>query len=176
MRPVRYNVAASLDGFIATPDGGYEWIPNDPSVDFAAIFAKIDTVLIGRKSYEAAQQTGMGPWAPDTRIYLFSTTLQQSDHPKVTVVSRDAAEVVDRLRREPGDGEIWLYGGGALFQSLLAAGQVDLVEVTVVPVLLGSGIPLNPPGAPLTPLKLVRSREYPSGMMTLIYEVLGRPV
>lgn len=174
MRAVRYNVAATLDGYIATADGGFDWIPNDPTVDFAAIFARIDTVLIGRHSYEAAQKMGMTLWSPTARVFLFSTTLRQADHPNVTVVRDDAATVVEALRRESGDGEIWLFGGGALFQSLLAARQVDRIEVTVVPVLLGGGIPLNPPGAPLTQLELLSTHRYPSGMVTLTYEVPGR--
>jgi len=58
MRLVRYNVAASLDGYVAGPHGNFDWIPEDPTIDFAAIFARIDTVLLGRKSYEVAR-----PWA-----------------------------------------------------------------------------------------------------------------
>lgn len=172
MRPVRYNVAASLDGYIAGPNGEFDWIPNDPAVDFAAIFARVDTVLLGRRSYESTRQMGGALWAAGTRVYVFSRTLRQEDHPGVTVVADDAAGVVAALRGEPGDGEIWLFGGGSLFASLLAAGQVDTVEVTVVPVLVGGGVPLLPASAPRTPLVLVDSHEYPSGMVSLSYTVV----
>ena len=172
MRPVRYNVAASLDGFIATPDGGYDWIPNDPAVDFGAIFAKVDTILIGRRSFEAALRSDGAPWAPSMRVYVFSTTLDPAGFPGVTVVREDAADVVERLRRESGEGEIWLFGGGNLFSTLLAAGQVDRLEVTVVPVVLGEGVPLGP-GAPRTRLKLRSTERYPSGMITLVYDCLS---
>jgi dihydrofolate reductase len=64
MRRVRYNVAASLDGYIADPAGGYDWIPNDPAVDFAAIFARVDTVLLGRHSYELVGSLPEAPWPP----------------------------------------------------------------------------------------------------------------
>lgn len=171
MRPVRYNVAASLDGYIAGPNGEYDWIPEDPTVDFAGIFAKIDTVLLGRRSYEAAMQVDERPWGPETRVYVFSRTLRPEDHPQVTLVADDAAGVGAALRAEPGDGEIWLFGGGELFRSLLAAGQVDTVEVTIVPVLLGGGMPLLPPGGGRAPLSLVRTHTYPSGMVSLIYTV-----
>jgi len=171
MRPVRYNVAASLDGFIADADGGFDWIPQDSAVDFAAIFARVDTVLLGRRSYEVVRRMGGVPWKPGTRVYVFSRTLKQADHPDVTVVAHDAASVADGLRQEEGDGEIWLYGGGELFGSLLGAGQVDRVEVTVVPMLLGTGVPLVAPGASMTALRLIDTRRYPSGMVTLSYAV-----
>ncbi len=64
MRPVRYNVAASLDGFIAGPEGEFDWIPEDQSVDFVALFAQVDTVLIGRRSYEVVMKMGATPWKP----------------------------------------------------------------------------------------------------------------
>jgi dihydrofolate reductase len=171
MRPVRYNVASSLDGFIADPDGGFDWIPQDPAVDFAAIFARVDTVLLGRRSYELVQRMGDMPWKSGTRVYVFSRTLRQADHPDVTVVADDAASVVGGLRQESGDGDIWLYGGGELFESLLEAGQVDRVEVTVVPVVLGEGVPLVAAGASRTALKLIDTHRYPSGMVTLSYSV-----
>lgn len=172
MRPVRYNVAASLDGYIATADGGYDWIPEDAAVDFGAIFARVDTVLLGRRSYELTG--GSGPWAPGTRVHVFSTTLAAAAHPGVTLVSSGAAETVAALRAEPGDGEIWLFGGGQLFGSLLGAGQVDRVEVTIVPVVLGGGVPLVGAGVPRTSLRLSDTHRYPSGMVTLSYEVPGR--
>ena len=118
MRRVRYNVAASLDGYIATSDGRYDWIPMDPAVDFAAILAKIDTVLLGRHSYELSMGVGTPPWAPGTRVCVFSTTLVPGAHLDVTVVSSRAGHAVAALRAESGDGEIWLFGGGRLFQSL----------------------------------------------------------
>ncbi len=173
MRPVRYNVAASLDGYIAGPGGEYDWIPDDPAVDFDALFAAVDTVLLGRRSYDVARSQPAAPWPPAARVYVFSRTLRPADHPGVTVVADDAAAAVAALRAEPEGGEIWLFGGGALFGTLLAAGQVDAVEVTLVPVLLGGGVPLLPPGVPRTALRLARSHVYPSGMVALHYAVTG---
>jgi dihydrofolate reductase len=107
MRTVRYNVAASLDGYITDSNGGYDWIPHDPTVDFAAIFANVDTVLLGRRSYEVARAQPAMPWARDTRVYVFSRSLNPAEHPDVTVVSDDAAGVVAALRAESGTGDIW---------------------------------------------------------------------
>jgi dihydrofolate reductase len=175
VRRVRYNVAASLDGFIADADGGFDWIPHDPAVDFAAIFARVDTVLLGRLSYELVQAGGPPPWKRGTRVYVFSRTLRPEAHPDVTVVGAGAAETVAALRGEPGDGDIWLFGGGQLFSSLLAAGQVDTVEVTIVPVLLGGGVPLAASGIGRTALTLLDTHRYPTGMVTLSYAVGPRP-
>lgn len=174
MRQVRYNVAASLDGYIADAAGGFDWIPADPAVDFAAIFARVDTVLLGRRSFELTQQGGGPSWGPKMRVYVFSRTLQPQQWPGVTVVGADAAEAVAQLRAEPGTGDIWLFGGGQLFSTLLTAGQVDAVEVTVVPVLLGAGVPLVAAGIPRTELQLRRTHRYPSGMVSLIYAVPPR--
>lgn len=171
MRRVRYNVAASLDGFIADPQGGYDWIPHDPTVDFAGLFANVDTVLLGRRSYEVARAAGPPPWPEAARVYVFSRTLDPAEHPEVTVVAEDAAATVAALRSEPGTGDVWLFGGGELFGSLLSAGQVDVAEVTIVPVLLGGGVPLLPPGTPRTTLSLAHSHVYPSGMVALHYDV-----
>lgn len=175
MRPVRYNVAASLDGFIADRNGGYDWIPLDPAVDFAGIFARVDTVLLGRHTYEVTlrEPSAASSWPKGSRVYVFSKTLNPADHPGVTVVRDDVVGTVAALRAEPGNGEIWLYGGGVLFGTLLAAGQVDAVEVTVVPVLLGEGVPLVPAGIPRAPLTLTHSHAYPSGMIALHYAVPG---
>lgn len=172
LRPVRYNVAASLDGYIAGPDGGIDWIPDDPTVDFGALFARVDTVVMGRRSYEAVLALGGGAWPPGARVVVCSATLDPAAHPEVEVERGDPVARMQALRADPGDGEIWLFGGGALFASLLAAGQVDAVEVTVVPVLLGGGVPLVG-RIPVTRLALADIRRYPSGMVTLSYEVPG---
>lgn len=175
MRPVRYNVASSLDGYIADCSGGYDWIPHDPAIDFGEIFGRVDTVLLGRRSYEVAREMGdPPPWPPSARVFVFSRTLRAPDHPGVTIVASGAADVVSGLRHESGDGDIWLFGGGDLFRSLLAAGQVDSLEIAVVPVLLGGGVPLLPEGAGRTRLTLAGTRTYPSGIVVLSYGMFGR--
>jgi dihydrofolate reductase len=172
MRPVRYNVAASLDGYIADSNGGYDWIPLEPAIDFTALFRRVDTVLMGRHSYELVlRDPAAATWPIGARALVFSRTLRPADHPQVTIVADDAAQAVAKLRAESSGGEIWLYGGGALFGSLLAAGQVDRVEVTLIPILLGGGVPLLPPSGERTPLALEYLERYPSGQVSLHYAV-----
>jgi dihydrofolate reductase len=90
---------------------------------------------------------------PGTKMIMFSRTLRQSDFPEVTIVAGKEKETVTVLRDKPGK-DIWLFGGGLLFRSLLDAGLVDTVEVAVIPVLLGGGIPLLAAPAKRTKLKL----------------------
>jgi dihydrofolate reductase len=170
-RRVRLSVAMSLDGFIATPDGGYDWIPMDPEIDFAELFSEFDTVLMGRKSYEAAQAQGqMG--MPGMKAIVFSRSLRAEDHSDVTV-SSSPAETVRLLRAQPGK-DLWLFGGGELFRSFLEAHLVDQIEVAVVPVLLGAGLPLLPGGELRSRLTLVSHRLYrTTGTMLFTYSVEG---
>jgi dihydrofolate reductase len=168
MRRVRYQVACSLDGFIATGDGGFDWIVMDPDIDFAALGSRFDTLLMGRRTYEVV---GAGP-LPDAEVVVFSRTLRPEEHPGVRVVAEGAAEVVRDLRARPGR-DIWLYGGGELCRTLLDAGCVDTVEPAIIPVLLGGGVPLLPGPPGRWPLALTAHHRYPrSGIMLLEYDVV----
>jgi dihydrofolate reductase len=162
----------SLDGYIAGPNGEADWIVHDPDIDFTEIFGRFDTLLVGRKTYEAMLKMGGGGGSmPGVTSFVISRTLQQADHPDVTIV-RDAAALVRDLKAKPGK-DIWLFGGGELFRSLLGAGLVDGVDAGIVPVLLGEGIPLLPPPAGRARLRLRNQRVYKkSGIVGLEYDVV----
>jgi dihydrofolate reductase len=171
MRRLRYQVATSLDGYIATPDGGFDWIVADPDIDFAALFAQFDTAIMGRKTFLATLQQGESGALPGLDVVVFSRTLRSADYPSVSIVSGDPAETVRSLKAAPGN-DIWLYGGGELFRTLLDAGLVDTVEPAVIPVLLGGGIPMLPPPSSQVRLSLTSHRLYPkSGIVLLEYAV-----
>jgi dihydrofolate reductase len=171
MRRVRYLVAASLDGYIAGPNGEADWIVPDPEIDFLAIFAEFDTLLIGRRTYEAMRQAGHGSM-PGKKLVVFSRTIRKADHPDIEVVAENCAGYVDSLRQSPGK-DLWLFGGGALFRSFIEAGLVDTVEVALIPVLLGEGIPLLPSFGRRTPQRLNGNQVYSTtGIVSLQYSIV----
>jgi dihydrofolate reductase len=161
-----------LDGFIAGPTGGYDWIAMDPDMDLAALMDHFDTFLMGRKTFEAMRRMGdSAPPATGIRNIVFSRTLRAEECPDA-ILSDDAEQVVAVLRTSPGK-DIALFGGGELFRSLLAAGLVDELHVSVVPVLLGGGIPLLPPPATRARLELMTHRIYrKTGTVGLEYAIL----
>jgi dihydrofolate reductase len=169
MRRIRYRVAVSLDGFIAGPNGEADWIPTDPEVDFAAIYAEFDTILVGRTTFEFMQAAGQ-TILPGMKTVVFSRTMQPPNKKGITMVSDNAAAVVSALKAEPGR-DIWLFGGGTLFRNLASDGLVDTVEVTVAPVLLGNGTPLFPQPNRTVGLELKHHRVYPSGLVSLEYDI-----
>ncbi|MDP9280361.1 MAG: dihydrofolate reductase family protein [Gemmatimonadota bacterium] len=171
-RQLRYHVAVSLDGFIAGPGGEYDWIVMDPSIDFGALFRQFDTAVMGRKTYEVMTAQGGHGAMPGLDVIVFSRTLPRAVYPGVRITSDDPSEIVAALKAKPG-GDIWLFGGGALFRSLLDAGLVDTVEVAVMPVILGVGIPLLPPGASTKLVLTDQKTLAQSGIVALSYSIPG---
>ena len=173
MRRLRYGVAMSLDGFIAGPRGEYDWIVPDSGIDFGAIHAQFDTLLMGRRTYEVARTRRAQIEGSGQRWIVVSNTLKADECDGVTVVSGDVFRAVAGLKEEPGK-DIWLMGGGVLFRSLLDAGLVDGVDLVVMPVMLGGGTALLPEGRRRW-LHLEKSKVFASGILILKYSVAPEP-
>ena len=128
-RQLRYQVAMSLDGFIARPNGDYDWLAADPAIDFGALFSEFDTAVMGRKTYEAVTERGGESAIPGLDAIVFSRTVPAARHSRIRIVHDEPREVVAVLKEQPGR-DIWLYGGGELFRTLLDAGldHLDAIQ------------------------------------------------
>lgn len=167
MRRIRYSVAMSLDGYIAGPKGEVDWIKMEPDFNFDALSERFDTIIAGRGTFEpmaAAGRTSM----PGMRTVIVSKTLRSEDYPNVVIVP--GIEGLTDLKAAPGK-DIWLFGGGKLFCSLAEAGIVDTVEVSVMPILLGDGVPLAPKLSKWINLSLVSHKANSLGALLLEYAI-----
>lgn len=172
MRIVTYGAACSLDGFIARADGGLDWLifTKDVHAVMAEYWPRIDTVLMGRKTWEQSVIQGGGAAAAGIATYVFSRTLRARPSSDVELVQEDVGDFVRALKRRPGK-EICVMGGGELARSLFAAGLIDEVGVNIHPVLLGSGVPLFVDPGRETPLELAECRQLEGGCVLATYRV-----
>jgi len=168
---VVYYVAASLDGYIATSDGGIEWLSpfegKGEDYGYAAFYASIDAVLLGRRTY--AQCLTFGEWPyPGKPCWVFSHGRIKINEPGVTLTNQDPHQMVSELHARKLQ-RAWLVGGGELAGSFRREGLISEYIVSVVPVILGAGIPLFASGGTQEALKLVETNTYPSGIVQLRY-------
>lgn len=183
VRKVKYFVANSLDDFIARPDGSVDWLFMD-GTDYGMreFFASIDTMLMGRKTYEFALAHSPKPKPKSKkakpkraskssmRSYVFSRTLKPETDGDMEIISENAGAFVRKLKEEEGK-DIWLMGGGELAKSLFAENLVDEISLNVHPVLLGQGIPLFPDIGKQIDLELLESKAHKNGCVQLTYRV-----
>ena len=142
MGKLRYNAATSLDGFIASPDGTTDWIIDDSSIDFEALYSEFDTFVMGRKTYEVMMSFGeKNPLSnrPKESVIVVSRTMKGEGFPNSTVIGEDVVDAI-RILKDGKGRDIWLMGGGRLARLCLEAGLVDHIEAAIMPVILGSGI------------------------------------
>ncbi|MFI5175800.1 MAG: dihydrofolate reductase family protein [Terriglobia bacterium] len=171
MRKVTFGVANSLDNFIARADDAVDWLKwtSEVSAITARFWKTIDTVIMGRRTYDVARKSGT-PSYPGVENIVFSRTLKMSPNPKVVLVSDDAVEYVRRLKAGNGKG-VCVMGGGVLANSLLEAGLIDEIGLNIHPVLLGSGIPMFGPMRRQVDLELKDSKVLKNGCVYLLYRV-----
>jgi len=171
-------IATSLDGFIAREDGSIDWLTeyeNNPETDYgySEFYASIGTVFMGRKTYE--QVLGFGEWPyEEKKVYVFTRQKEPLPREKnVEFVSGDIARFVRQLR-ENTDQDIWLVGGSQLIKVFLKENLVQDLIVFVVPIILGSGIPLFDHIGREIKLKSGRVEKYKNGMVRVEYKVEER--
>jgi dihydrofolate reductase len=169
MRKIVLQLAVSLDGYIEGPNGEFDWCFTDQDYGMTEFFNRIDSVFMGRKSYELTVSMGEEATAgfPKLKEYVFSTTMTDVK-PGVVLVKENTAEEVKRIKQEPGK-DIWLFGGASLISCLLHLGLVDEMSLAVHPILLGGGKPLFTNIKERVPLTLTNTQSYSSGLVMLTY-------
>ena len=174
MRKIILGLAVSLDGFIEGPNGEYDWCLTDQDYGMSEFFQRIDSLFIGRKSYEMTQTLGdvAMPGFPKLKEYVFSNTLEKIKKDAI-LISGDIAGQVKKIKNEPGK-DIWLWGGASLTTSLMNLGLVDEIGLAVHPILLGSGKYLFSQLNHRIHLNLVDTKTYSSGLVALTYTVANK--
>jgi dihydrofolate reductase len=172
MRPLKYHVALTVDGFIGHEDGTVAGFSDqgDHVTDFLASFAGYGAVLMGRKTYEFGLKLGVTSPYPSMKQYVLSRSMKESPDPAVELVADDVVGFVRRLKEEDGK-PIWLCGGAELASTLFAAGLIDEIILKLNPVLFGAGIPLFAGAVAQTALELIESKVYGNGVVLLHYRV-----
>ena len=175
MRKVILGLAVSLDGFIEGPNGEYDWCFSDQDYGLKDFFSRVDTIFIGRKSYEMAQQYAdnnngeMVPGMPLMKEYIFSSTLKTVKDGAM-LISGDITAKIRSIKEQPGK-DIWLFGGASLTDTLMKEVLIDELWLSVHPILLGAGKPLFRPQDNRTQLTLLDSKTYDTGLVSLWYKV-----
>ncbi|HUR32862.1 MAG TPA: dihydrofolate reductase family protein [Vicinamibacterales bacterium] len=170
MKRLRYNLAISLDGYIARPGGQFDWIIDDPSIDFAALTSQFDTVVMGRRTYEVMRSLGPAAVLQSVAVVVCSKTLDGHTAPGVSLLSSGVSDAIAEMKRGHGK-DIWLFGGGELARTLIDADLVDTIEVSIMPVMLGEGIPMLQAGSTSPVLELTHYQTLTSGIVQLTYAV-----
>lgn len=171
MRDARFRLymAVSLDGMIADADGGVAWLNRWDDADYgtAAFMERVDALIMGRTTYDQVAGFGSWPYAGKRTVVLTSRPL--GDAPDGVEGTSDLAGLISELREDGGD--VWIVGGAATAAACIALGAVDTVELFVMPLLLGEGVPLFVGDGPELPLALREHRAWPNGVVGLTYDV-----
>ena len=174
MRPIIIYIAMSLDGYIADINGGVTWLEGDgsgtASMDsFFSFYETIDTVVLGWKTYHQIM-TELSPeeWPYKGKQSYVFTHHKETDKQDIKFMNDDIIDSLDRWKTQPGKG-IWICGGANIINQLLHAGKFDRLHISIIPIILGDGLPLFDKGKQDIPLKLIHS-DSSNGITELIYE------
>jgi dihydrofolate reductase len=171
VRPIWHcHIAVSLDGHIARPDGSVDWLAEYPAeaFGFEDFLAGVDAILMGRATYEAVRRLGAWPHPGKPTVVVTSRALPDPPD-RVEARGGELGTIVAELEQR-GLRRIWIEGGGQLLRGMLAISRLDVLEIAVIPIVLGNGIPLFPAGAPETKLRLARCEAKPRGALHVVYQ------
>jgi dihydrofolate reductase len=169
MRSVVLALGVSIDGYIARPDGTFDFLFMPRDFSMAAFFASVDTAVMGRKTYEVSKAMGGGPASSRIKSYVFSRSLPAGEREGFTFVDQSPETLIHSLRQASGK-DIWLMGGGQLARDFLLADLVDEIHLGIVPVLLGAGLPAFAAGFPQRNFELIENKTFSQGLVSIKYK------
>lgn len=174
MSQIILYIAQSLDGFIAKPDGNLDWLTSTPPSElgdygYTELFNSIETIIMGRKTYDII----MGfeeEWAYSEKETFVVTRDQNLEikSPRTHVLTEDLNNFISELKAK-SDKDIWLMGGGELIKYFINNNLLDRMIISIIPKIIGSGIPLFPDGILETEWKLENVQQYETGLVNLTY-------
>jgi dihydrofolate reductase len=164
-------IAASLDGYIAGPDDDLSWLFTDADYGFASFYETVDTLIMGRGTYDVVRTFGDWPYGTKHTIVVSRRADGIADTPNTEYFSEDLPALIERLKTS-GRENVWLVGGGELVASFLEQGLLDEITVSMHPILLGKGVPLFPGGFQRTLLMLKDTQTFDGGLVKLTYHVM----
>ncbi len=168
MRKIILFIATSLDGFIAGPRGEIDWLFTDQDYGYKKFYSSIDTLLMGRKTYELANSFPEWPYA-GKKVIVFTHKKGKKD--SRVEFSSNPNQVIQKIRKQKGKNA-WLVGGGEVVSFFLQQKGIDEMRVFIHPLILGKGIPLFPTRRGENSLSLQKTRKFSSGLVELHYCVM----
>lgn len=165
-----FHAAVSLDAKLARPDGAVDWLANYPPDDalgFTQFLASADAILMGRSTYEAVRRLSDWPHPDKPTIVLTNRPLNDAP-PKVEARSGDLAPIAAGMEKA-GYRRVWIEGGGVVVRDMIALGKLDVLELAVIPIVLGDGIPLFPDGTGEMTFVLDVAKPWIKGAVHLVY-------
>lgn len=174
MKKCKLFIAASIDGYIAREDGSLDWldaVPNPDQLDYGyhAFYDSVDTIIMGRKTYEEVLGFGVDWPYPDCKTYILSSREVEIKTENTFLINESLDAMVKEWHKEPGK-DIWVVGGGELITSMINLGLIDEMLLTITPVILGSGIPLFPNSPQETKFELIKTESFDTGFVNLTYK------
>jgi dihydrofolate reductase len=164
-------IAASLDGYIAGPNGEIDWLSlvdrEGEDYGYNDFYESVDAIISGSKTYELASSFSEWPY-PNKPTFVFTRRRLKSERDDVFFLSDEVDQTMKKIEAQ-GYGRVWLLGGGQLVRSFLQHGLIDEYIISIIPTILGGGIPLFPPTSPQQKLELISSQRYESGLVQLHY-------
>lgn len=168
MRKIILFVASSLDGYIAKNDGGVDWLPTNNSSGYGEFYKSVDVVIMGKKTYDQVLTFGPYPY-DDKKSYVFTRNNDVNKDENIQFVN-DVEKLVKDIISNPGK-DVWLVGGSKIISIFLNLGFVDEIILSVIPTVLGRGIPLFTDVQKETKFELIKTTDY-GALVELHYKIL----